>query len=231
MAFSDRSPSLLVEALAGNGTSLLASRTVTRPGLNPTTGGSFVPAQWSAELLTFTPTGANPFVRITDTTTPSAASDAQLDNVAVAAVPVFNATQILGARNSGVVDDGPALSGDGLTLYFSSTRSGVHWDVWLATRATRQSSFGAPSLVAGINSGAFDAHAAVAADGLSIYLDSTRGPSGIYLATAPTLHPASARKWRCRASTRRRRHPWRSRPTRCARSRSATPPRTTSSTS
>jgi hypothetical protein len=58
------------------------------------------------------------------------------------------------ASISGFQDLGPWAANDGLDLYFSSIdRPGIGgWDLWLVHRATAGASFGAPSLVANVNS-------------------------------------------------------------------------------
>jgi WD40-like Beta Propeller Repeat len=52
----------------------------------------------------------------------------------------------------------PALSADGLTLYFYSTRGGGlgSRDLWLSTRSDTAAEFTTPTLIAGVNSPAFE---------------------------------------------------------------------------
>jgi hypothetical protein len=88
-------------------------------------------------------------------------------------------------------DEGPWLSADGLRLWFVSTRDGNGTHLFEATRASRTSPFavaGHPELEAGTNN---DLLEALSADGLEIYLSSTRpgGPGGydVYTAQRPAL--------------------------------------------
>jgi hypothetical protein len=89
----------------------------------------------------------------------------------------FAAPVNLTAVNSDRDDRHPAISADGLTLYFASSRPGGNGslDIWTASRPDRQSPFSAPSLVEGVNSGAADRHPAISADGARLYFNSGRG--------------------------------------------------------
>jgi hypothetical protein len=73
----------------------------------------------------------------------------------------------------------PMISADGLTLYFSSSRPGGSGglDIWTASRVEPQLPFLAPSLVAGVNSGANDSFPVISDDGLRLYFSSDR-PGG-----------------------------------------------------
>jgi Tol biopolymer transport system component len=88
----------------------------------------------------------------------------------------FGAPTTLSAVNSVDDDWDPALSFDGLTLYFTSNRAGGLGvaDVWAATRPSLQASFSAPALVPGANSSSTDAQAWISADGLRLYFGSNR---------------------------------------------------------
>jgi Tol biopolymer transport system component len=79
----------------------------------------------------------------------------------------FMAPTALGTLNSDGIDGGPALSGDGLTLYFNSDRVGGtgRQDLYRATRPTRDAAFGAPVRVAELASPAYDTGAALSPDG------------------------------------------------------------------
>ena len=48
--------------------------------------------------------------------------------------------------NTGFIDAGPALSKDGLSLYFNSSRPGGFGgnDIWVSRRASREDAWGAP---------------------------------------------------------------------------------------
>lgn len=82
VAWTDRSAGLRCDLLGTNGTTVLASRTLGRRGINPV-GGTVYPAQWSLEALAFTADGPSATLRFTDVTTNSYAADAVLDYVSV----------------------------------------------------------------------------------------------------------------------------------------------------
>lgn len=90
--------------------------------------------------------------------------------------------------NSDRDDRHPAISGDGLTLYFASTRPGGLGgaDIWVATRLDRMSPFSAPVLVSGVNSGFNETAPMISADGATLYFSSNRsggtGGSDIWMA-------------------------------------------------
>lgn len=65
------------------------------------------------------------------------------------------------------------LMPDELEVWLTSTRPGGpgNSDIWRATRASTTEPFGAPSLVAGLNSIDIDAHPSLTADGLAIYIE------------------------------------------------------------
>lgn len=95
--------------------------------------------------------------------------------------------------NSAGFDGGPAISPDGLTLYFTSERAGGigGGDLWVTKRAKLTEAFGAPeNLGASINSSANEFAPGISADGLSIYFDSDRvgglGSFDIWVATRAT---------------------------------------------
>jgi hypothetical protein len=82
--------------------------------------------------------------------------------------------------NSSARDQGPSISGDGLELYFSSTRSGSagRYDLWVATRPTASDPWGEPvNLGPTVNSSDPEWAPSISADGLSLYFNSPR-PGG-----------------------------------------------------
>jgi Tol biopolymer transport system component len=91
----------------------------------------------------------------------------------------------------------PSVTGDGLTMYFASSRSG-NWELYQSTRALPFGAFGAPSLVTELNDAVgVDAGPHVSPDGLEIWFDSSRtggaGGSDLWKATRPnTSVPFSA---------------------------------------
>jgi len=88
--------------------------------------------------------------------------------------------------NSSAQDNSPSISTDGLSLYFSSNRSGAvggsGWsamDLWVAKRETTADDWGAPSNLGPIvNSSDADYMSHISADGLSLYFSSER-PGGL----------------------------------------------------
>lgn len=84
--------------------------------------------------------------------------------------------------NSGMDDFTPSLSADELTVVFSSTRVGGSGssDIYIATRTSRTAPFGAPSLVAGVNSTGNDSRPIITADGLALYLEHLPNPNSAW---------------------------------------------------
>jgi len=77
-------------------------------------------------------------------------------------------------------DNTPDISSDGLTLYFTSTRSG-NWDLWVTTRATKDDPWEEPvNLGQTVNSSAEDFAPSISGDSLSLYFASNR-PGGLGL--------------------------------------------------
>ena len=68
------------------------------------------------------------------------------------------------------------LTGNGLTIYFTSNRAGGLGgiDIWTASRKTRNSPFCTPVNVAGINSSADDRSPSITTNGMELYFTSTR---------------------------------------------------------
>jgi len=83
--------------------------------------------------------------------------------------------------NSSAQDNSPSISVDGLSLYFSSNRSGTvgNMDLWVSTRETTADDWGTPSnLGPVVNSSNADYMSHISADGLSLYFSSER-PGGL----------------------------------------------------
>jgi Tol biopolymer transport system component len=79
--------------------------------------------------------------------------------------------------NSSKYDIGPALSADGLTLFFSSNRSGGSGlpDIWMSTRRSTDMPFGKPiNLPRKVNSSKDDRSPALSADGRTLFFQSNR---------------------------------------------------------
>src|SRR5688500_5111686 len=87
----------------------------------------------------------------------------------------FGTLEPLTELNSAAIDGGGSLSPDELTVYFASYRTGVGTigsaDIYVATRPNLTSPFGAPALLAVVNTTSQDEWPAVTADGLFMYLD------------------------------------------------------------
>jgi hypothetical protein len=82
----------------------------------------------------------------------------------------------------------PEISGDGLTIYFSSKRPGGlgSYDIWMSTRFSRSASWESPQLVLELNSSETDSAAMALDSGLMLIMYSSRGGTGnsdLYLAT------------------------------------------------
>lgn len=86
--------------------------------------------------------------------------------------------------NSGADEATPRLSPDGLSLYFSSARSGGKgdWDIWVATRASSDAAFSTPvNLGSAVNSSTEDGIPQVSADDRTLVFSSRRsGGLGAY---------------------------------------------------
>jgi Tol biopolymer transport system component len=98
--------------------------------------------------------------------------------------------------NSEYAEGNPAITADGLTLYFSSLRPGGlgGWDIWLTTRPTRESPWGQPvNLGSAINSAGDEFFGCISVDGCSLYFSNALVQAGgyfyggdIYMTTRPT---------------------------------------------
>jgi Tol biopolymer transport system component len=98
--------------------------------------------------------------------------------------------------NSSFVDTTPAISPDGLELYFSSTRPGGigYEDIWVTSRESKNSTWGPPvNLGQPANSPILDYGVCLSADGLELYFNSMR-PDGVgsqnhdlYVMRRPTI--------------------------------------------
>ena len=86
---------------------------------------------------------------------------------------------------TGSYETGPQISGDGLTMYFASDRTGANLNIFVATRAQRADPFGAPTAVAELSSAVDDAGPSVTNDGLVAVVSSIRGGGNpdLYIAT------------------------------------------------
>jgi len=95
-----------------------------------------------------------------------------------ALIEAFGPPTLLAAQNSSSGDENPAVSSDGLTLWFDSNRvanEGFH--LYIATRASTLAEFGTPGLAATVNATdpqESDAHPFVTADGKELWFVSNR---------------------------------------------------------
>jgi len=89
----------------------------------------------------------------------------------------FGALSRVAVVNSTASDESPSVTKDGLSLYFASTRAaGATFDLHVAARMTTAAEFGAPSLIAGLNTtDALDGSPYINAGGTVLYFDSDRG--------------------------------------------------------
>jgi Tol biopolymer transport system component len=99
--------------------------------------------------------------------------------------------------NSVSADAGPSISADGLSLYFASKRSGGFgsFDIWVTRRKTTEEPWGEPeNLGPPVNSGTYDNHPNISADGLTLYFGSLSwfGLYDLYVTERPTTDS----KWR-----------------------------------
>ena len=116
-----------------------------------------------------------------------------------AAGPVFTAwsapVNLGSVVNSASMDYGPALSGDGSSLFFASDRQGPvgNTDIWVTERATPTAAWGAPvRLGATINTSATEGVPSLSTDGHWIFFASNRaggfGGDDLYQSYRPDIH-------------------------------------------
>ena len=69
---------------------------------------------------------------------------------------------------------GPALSADGLTLYFAASNNVMADDIYVATRTARGVHFSTAVALEGVNTNSADGSPSISRDGLTLYFYSTR---------------------------------------------------------
>lgn len=95
---------------------------------------------------------------------------------------------VAGVNSTDSDDDAPAVTPDGLTMYFASGRNGAQFDIFVSKRASTSTEFGAPTTVNELNDPTKDDRPSyISADGCTILFESNRtgGQNGfnIYVAT------------------------------------------------
>ncbi|HEX4420424.1 MAG TPA: hypothetical protein VH165_21060 [Kofleriaceae bacterium] len=105
----------------------------------------------------------------------------------------FAPPQEMSLNTNGVVDSHPHLSHDGLTIYWSSTRTdgGAQpgTDIWMATRSSTAGEFGTATRVPELSSSSNESLSWISADGCEALLQSDRAPTlgaqDIFIALRP----------------------------------------------
>ncbi len=82
--------------------------------------------------------------------------------------------------NTSLDDASARLSEDELTIMFARRQTGGIWDLYQATRTARDAPFGAPELLATVNSVNSELWPTLSPDGLTLLFDSDRGQPGTY---------------------------------------------------
>lgn len=100
----------------------------------------------------------------------------------------FGPPQAVAEVSSTSDDDDPSFTADLLELLFNSDR-GMSADIYVSTRSDAAAPWGAPAPVAELNSSVLDSNCAIAPDGLTVWLSSTRAGTptaqDIYVSTRP----------------------------------------------
>jgi len=117
------------------------------------------------------------------------AGDVLTSDAGICHTGTWSAPQLLAATATASEERGTSISSDELTLYFMSNRPGGQARaIWQTTRASTSDAFGAPTLIAELDSAQDDGDPSISDDGLTIYFYSQRsGSDANYYATRPTL--------------------------------------------
>ena len=101
----------------------------------------------------------------------------------------FGSPAPIAELNSASFDNGPAISHDGLEIYFVSMRGGADPEIYVATRASVALPFDAPQLATSLNSTSNEWEVSLSADDLTVIVSSDRpgsvGGSDLWMATRP----------------------------------------------
>lgn len=126
------------------------------------------------------------------TSTPSGLTDFNI-YTATRAQPSgnFSNVQPLDAVNTTNTESRPVLTADGLNLFLAYAPVGANMHIYTATRASTAADFSTPIVAPALNSNGIDANPWISADGLTLYLASTRsganaGDYDIFRATRTT---------------------------------------------
>jgi Tol biopolymer transport system component len=121
------------------------------------------------------------------------------DDIFVATRPdrgaAFSAATRVDEVNTASADGSPAISNDGLTLYFYSNRPGGPGgrDIWLATRTDATAAFGNARVLAVVNSDSDDNQQWISRDGLTLLFSSGRsGGTDLFMAKRANANEAFA---------------------------------------
>jgi hypothetical protein len=99
------------------------------------------------------------------------------------------------ALNSTASDLNPHVSADGLTMHFSSFRSG-NWDIWVATRTSPTAVWGTPVIVTELSDPvAVDSEPFLRADGLEIFFGRSNGGGQGGIDVMRATRPSPAGPW------------------------------------
>jgi Tol biopolymer transport system component len=99
---------------------------------------------------------------------------------------MFGRWTLLATLNTPNNDEQASLSPDELTVYFSRDEGSGNYDLYQATRASKDVPFGNVMPVPGVNTGAQDRYPGVTADGLTIFATSRATSSSQYRVTFAT---------------------------------------------
>jgi len=96
----------------------------------------------------------------------------------------FSTPVALSAINMTGAASGPALTGDGLTMYYAVASAQTLGDIYVTARADKGAMFPAGTPVTQVNSPTEDLDPFITADGAALYFDSARGTTALHLYTA-----------------------------------------------
>jgi len=98
----------------------------------------------------------------------------------------FSAPVVVAGLATAAVEGDPAVTSDGLTMYFRSdvAATSAGFNIYVATRPTTASAFGAATIVPNVNTDADDGPSWISPDGCRLYISSdVAGTNDVYVAT------------------------------------------------